>query len=98
MELMSSVLKSEIVKLNAAPQQAVVHTWELTVHTPTEDIKALYLHWVKQYSNYTTHFADELMAACSFPAGTYDHVIYQQRDDLQVTLKKVYLENNGNVS
>ena len=98
MELMSSVLKSEIVKLNAAPQQAVVHTWELTVHTPTEDIKALYLHWVKQYSNYTTHFADELMAACSFPAGTYDHVIYQQRDDLQVTLKKVYLENNGTVS
>lgn len=97
MELKNSVLKAEIEGLNSAPQYNVAHTWEVTVHTPERDVTALYVHWVKNYSNYTTNFTDEMTVAIALPAGDYDFDIYKNRDDLEITLTKIIVEQGSAV-
>ena len=64
----------------------------MTIHTPTGDYNALYVHWMKCYSNYTINFSDEIVIAVSLPAGDYDYDIYSGRDALEVTVKKTYTE------
>ena len=92
MELKNSVLKNEIEALNRAPQYNISHAWEAVIHTPSGDHKALYVHWVKNMSNYTTNFSDETIIALAIPAGTYDYDIYRERDALELTLTKIYTE------
>jgi hypothetical protein len=92
MELKNSVLKTEIEALSRAPQYNISHTWEAIIHTPSGDHKALYVHWVKNFGNYTTNFSDEMVIALALPAGTYDFDVYKDRDALELTLKKIYTE------
>lgn len=92
MELKSSVLATELAALDRAPQYNVSHTWDAVVHTPNGDVKALYVHWVKGYSNYTQNFQDELVVALSFPAGTFDFEVYPNRDSIELTLTKTITE------
>ena len=95
MELMNSVLKAEIEALENAPQYSIAHTWEAIIHTQNGDHKALYVHWVKCYSNYTTNFSDEKIIALSLPAGDYDFDVYKDRDALEITLIKSYAETGS---
>lgn len=95
MELKNSVLKSEIEALASAPQFNVAHTWDVVVHTPKGDFKALYVHWVKNYGNYTTNFSDERVIAVSLPAGDYDFDIYNNRDNLEITVTKSIVEQGA---
>lgn len=97
MELKSSVLKNEIEALSRAPQFNISHTWQAVVNTPNGDYKALYVHWVKNFANYTVNFSDEMVIALAFPAGDYDYGIYNERDALEVTLTKIYTEPGATV-
>jgi len=97
MELKSSVLNSEIEALAKAPQYNVAHTWSAIVHLPNKDVKALYVHWVKNYANYTVNFSDEMILALALPAGDYDFDIYNNRDNLQITLIKEIVEQGSAV-
>lgn len=92
MELKNSVLKTEIEALSRAPQYNISHTWEAVIHTPSGDHKALYVHWVKNFANYTANFSDEMVIALALPAGDYDFAVYKDRDALELTLKKIYTE------
>lgn len=98
MEIKSSILYSEIAELTKAPQWNIAHTWDAVVHTTTDDFKALYVHWVKCYGNYTNNFSDEMVIAVSFPAGTYDFDIYKDRDVLELTLTRTVVENAASIT
>ena len=97
MELKNSVLKTEIEALSRAPQFNISHTWEAIIHTPSGDHKALYVHWVKNFANYTSNFSDEKVIALALPAGDYDFDVYKDRDALELTLKKIYTETGAAV-
>lgn len=65
------------------------YTWEVTIHTPQEVVVPINVMSINTLRDYAGAFGDELMLTVQIGRGTFAHRILPYRDNLEITLKKV---------
>jgi hypothetical protein len=94
LEFENTPLGQEVNKILDNGPTSTNYTWEAIVHTPDEDLKPINLLSVNYLRSYSDSFGDELTITTLFGLGTFAHRIHKNRENLEVTLRKIPVNEN----
>lgn len=89
---LSSVMQYEIDAIFRSPLPTVFYDMEVTIHTPSKDIKVLYPEYMGRLKDFVARYSDLVNVGVTLPLGTLIHDIYPHRESLEVTLKLIPLK------
>lgn len=95
MDIQESALYREITTIMSSGSKPVHFAWSALIHANGQDIRAMKLLEVDINRDYEMNYSDDIRVKLAIPAGDYWANIYPYHDNLEVTLIKNPLQEQG---
>ena len=97
MDFESSPIWTEIRDLISSPVKRKLFDYKLTIHTAKEDYAVWDLHFIEIHRDYVSKVSEFGNLAFKLGLGDYTHRLYPYRNNLEVTLKKLPVGEQGDL-
>jgi len=95
MELESSPIYNEVLKITEESSKPVSFYWTAEIHTDDLNIDIFKVTTINTFRDYEKNFGDEISLETAIPLGVYAKIIYPNRNKLEITLIKTALFEAG---
>lgn len=95
MAIEGSIIYNEVNAINRDGAKPVIFTWLCTVHANGKDVKPLYTVEMELDRNYIDQYCDKRDIVLAFNAGDFNYDIIPYKTNLEMTVRKVLLDESS---